>query len=91
MTESMEGRSDPDATLSEGVTEALRRAGRLTPTTVITHCVTVVQTLTEDENGKRYDIHRIYPHGELDPSTERGILADAIEDSRTQRQRRNTR
>jgi hypothetical protein len=88
MTESMDRESSSHLTLGDGVAEALRQAGKLDSTTVITHCVTVVQTFTEDENGKRYDIHRIYPYGELDPSTERGILADAIEDSRTQRRRR---
>lgn len=71
--------------LTELVQAALRRAARLTPSTILTHCVVVVQTFTEDETGKHYDIHRIYPFGALDPSTERGILADAIEDSREER------
>lgn len=77
--------SNANLALTDTVTEALRRAGKLGPSTVITHCVVVAQTFTEDESGKRYEIHRMYPLGELDPSTERGILADAIEDSRTQR------
>lgn len=86
MTESMEDQSSSHLDLGNGVVEALRQAGKLPPATVVTHCVTVVQTFTEDADGnKRYDIHRIYPYGELDPSTERGILADAIEDSRNQR------
>jgi hypothetical protein len=84
MTESTE-RSDAHIALTDLTQAALRRAGRLGPSTVITHCVTVVQTLTETENGPRFDIHRIYPIGPLDPSTERGVLADAIEDSRRQR------
>lgn len=90
MTESMEGQSSSHADLNNGVVEALRSAGKLPPAAIITHCIAVVQTYTEDEHGTgRYDIHRLYPQGPLDPSTERGILADAIEDSRIQRQRRN--
>jgi hypothetical protein len=84
VTESTE-RSDAHLALAELVNAALRRAGKLGPTTVITHCVTVVQTLTETDTGPRFDIHRIHPMGTLDPSTERGVLADAIEDSRRNR------
>jgi hypothetical protein len=84
MTESTD-RSDAHLALADLVNAALRRAGALGPTTVITHCVAVVQTVTEAENGPRFDIHRIYPLGPLDPSTERGILGDAIEDSRQKR------
>lgn len=86
MTESTESQRSPQADLGNGVVAALRNAGKLPPAAIITHCVAIVQTYTEDAAGHgRYDIHRLYPHGPLDPSTERGILADAIHDSRQHR------
>ena len=85
MTDSMD-RSTARLILRDSLVEALRSVGRLPRTGVITHCVTVVQTYTEDADGtRRYDIHRIHPLGALDPSTERGILQDAIDDSRDHR------
>lgn len=88
MTESTD-RSDAHIALADFIVAALKRAAKLPPGAVITHCVTVVQTVRYVDGEPFYDIHRVHPFGPLDPSTERGVLRDAIDDSRAQRRRHN--
>lgn len=66
----------------DGVHAILKQQDEFTPRTIVTQCVVVVRTYTEDENGKHYLPYRLYPLGELDPSWERGILSDALDASR---------
>lgn len=84
MTEGTD-RSDAHIALSDFITSALRQAAKLPPGAVITHCVTVVQTVEYEDGEPHWDIHRIHPFGALDPSAERGVLRDAIDDSLAQR------
>ncbi len=71
--------------LADMIGDALRRAGKLPPGTVITRCVTVVQTLSEVDGRPDFRVHRVYPMGPTDPSGERGVLADALDKSKQER------
>lgn len=68
------------------IREALQHRGKLDPGTVITRAIQIVQTLTEHNDGTQtWTVHRLYPLGAMDPSTERGLLWDALNDSNADR------
>lgn len=77
--------SDPGAVLAEHLCTALRQAGRLSPTGLVTNAVAIAQTVEDGPDGLRYDVHRVYPIGAIDPSTERGLLRDALHDADAER------
>jgi hypothetical protein len=77
--------SNPAAVLTEHISEALRRAGQLPADALITNAVVCVQTVRDGERGPKYELHRVYPFGPMDPSTERGVLRDALHDSDAER------
>lgn len=77
-----ESERDASELIMDGVRAALGQRPEFTPSTIITQCVVLVRTYTEDEHGKHYLPYRLYPLGELDPSWERGILGDALDASR---------
>lgn len=74
-----------ESALTEHISTALRRAGQLPADALITNAVAVVQTIRDGDDGPEYDVHRVYPLGPIDPSTERGVLRDALRDSDAER------
>lgn len=55
---------------------------------VLTRCVGVVQVLEEVHGEPVYSLFRVYPLGPVDPSSERGLLYDALKDSEAERRLR---
>lgn len=72
--------------MTNPLADATQAALNLPDGTLLNNVIVVAQTITDlPDGGVRYDLHRLYPINRPDPSTERGLLADAIYDSREQR------
>lgn len=72
----------------EVIRNMLSREGKLPPGTVVTRAIGIIQTLTENPDGSQHwAIHRLHPLGSTDPSSERGLLRDALLDADAQRRR----
>ena len=83
--EAMTTDSDPAVDLTNIISRTLHQAAELPAGTLINNAVVCVQTVRDGRSGPEYDIHRLYPLGPIDPSSERGILRDALRDSDAER------
>ncbi|ACU39372.1 hypothetical protein [Actinosynnema mirum] len=82
----MTNRSEPTPDSRACLQAALRAAGTWRDGMLVTRAVVIVQTVHADGDGHhRYALHRLHPVGETDPSSERGLLSDALDDARHER------
>lgn len=63
----------------------LERGGTWRAGMIQVGCVVVVKTLWTPNARDVYNIHRFQPIGRMDPSAERGLLGDALDDARRER------
>jgi hypothetical protein len=76
-------------TSAEAIESDLETCGSIRPGGLVTRSITIAEVLYDNGGTPYTELVRMHPHGRLNGSDERGLLGDALDDSRARRRQNN--